>query len=826
MRITSDGNVGIGTASPEARLHLKNGDNGGAAAISTYDIMAIENNEVGYFNFMTPDTKRAGFIFSDSSRARGGFIYTHGDTQFGTNTEDSLVFLTNGFSSPKMIIDSSGNVGIGTTTPGEALDVVGNINATGDICLDDGTCLGDVASGSSDNQTLQQVTNYGTTTTDAITIDSDGDGTTTVGGDLQVNGDLNVANGKAYQYNGYDIMKLGNGEKSILVGTDAGSTAARMQAFGYHAGSGSTAYAATFIGEEAGVSSSGTAPIAIGLQAGYQNTGTYTIAIGPEAGKSNSGGFGSFIGNNAGKNNIGEAVSGFGSYAAHGNEGDLVTVFGDRAGYENEGQNVSTLGSDAGRYNTGHNLVAMGVDAGQSNSGDNVVAIGFGAGNGNTLNNQFIVKQGNVNSVPLIQGDFASGDVNISGDLCANGNCLSAAVAGTSQWTTGGSGIYYGGNVGIGTDSPGAKLDVNGTLRLSADSSLEWGWGKTAIVGNNNDEIKFLYDDQNSEAMRIDGGNVGINKTNPSHALTIGGGNLAVENGNIYLSSGQDIHFDYGVTNDYAISKEGDNLRFKSGGDFNFESNGSFTGTLTIANGTDSTHAVTKAQLDAVEAGVSGNLSGYMRNDGDTASGNYTFDSGTLFIDSTNNNIGMGTTEPQTNVRLDIRSGFVDNSYGLTSYAYNGNNGKAIVGVGYATTGTGGSYGVVGSSFGARATGTNIGGYFTASGAANNYALITGTGNVGIGTSTPTQKLQVNGSMTFMTGAAINEFSLDGTLAGNSTTAVPTESAVKTYVDSAVGTGVSSGISGTTNYLAKFNSSNSVTTSSVIDDDDGVRIGL
>lgn len=42
-------------------------------------------------------------------------------------------------------------------------------------------------------------------------------------------------------------------------------------------------------------------------------------------------------------------------------------------------------------------------------------------------------------------------------------------------------------------------------------------------------------------------------------------------------------------------------------------------------------------------------------------------------------------------------------------------------------------------------------------------------------------------SLELPTGATINEFSTDGTLAGDSDTAVPTESAVKTYVDAAVG---------------------------------------
>jgi hypothetical protein len=57
------------------------------------------------------------------------------------------------------------------------------------------------------------------------------------------------------------------------------------------------------------------------------------------------------------------------------------------------------------------------------------------------------------------------------------------------------------------------------------------------------------------------------------------------------------------------------------------------------------------------------------------------------------------------------------------------------------------------------------------------------TGNVGIGTVQPTAKLEVNGSFKLIHGAKINEISTDGTLSDNSNNAVPTEQAVKTYVD-------------------------------------------
>jgi len=56
-------------------------------------------------------------------------------------------------------------------------------------------------------------------------------------------------------------------------------------------------------------------------------------------------------------------------------------------------------------------------------------------------------------------------------------------------------------------------------------------------------------------------------------------------------------------------------------------------------------------------------------------------------------------------------------------------------------------------------------------------------GDVGIGTTSPTATLDVDGDMILQNGTDINEFSIDGTMAGNSDDAVPTEQAVKEYVD-------------------------------------------
>jgi len=65
-----------------------------------------------------------------------------------------------------------------------------------------------------------------------------------------------------------------------------------------------------------------------------------------------------------------------------------------------------------------------------------------------------------------------------------------------------------------------------------------------------------------------------------------------------------------------------------------------------------------------------------------------------------------------------------------------------------------------------------------------NLLFIDGSADrVGIGTSSPGAVLDVTGDLILLSGTTVNEFSIDGTLAGDSDDAVPTEQAVKTYVD-------------------------------------------
>ena len=73
----------------------------------------------------------------------------------------------------------------------------------------------------------------------------------------------------------------------------------------------------------------------------------------------------------------------------------------------------------------------------------------------------------------------------------------------------------------------------------------------------------------------------------------------------------------------------------------------------------------------------------------------------------------------------------------------------------------------------------------------------------------------IEGKLTLKYGTGVSEFSTDGTLAGNSDTVVPTEKAVKLYVDNTALTGVSGSVSlltGDTTAFIIFDSPESGTT--------------
>jgi hypothetical protein len=116
MRIDSSGKVGINTSSPGSELHVVADDV--SQSWSAYDgtVLTIENNDTDGCILQTVGRNTATneiWFGDDDSRNIGRIRYEHSD--------DGLEFWTN--NAERMRIDSSGNVGIGTSSPTYPLQV-------------------------------------------------------------------------------------------------------------------------------------------------------------------------------------------------------------------------------------------------------------------------------------------------------------------------------------------------------------------------------------------------------------------------------------------------------------------------------------------------------------------------------------------------------------------------------------------------------------------------------------------------------------------------------------------------------------------------------
>ena len=124
------GDVGIGTASPGAKLHMYTGSL--AANTGVTDILRLELNRSDHG--ATPSGPAILFKDQDSNNSTNEArikMMTVNDTDFGDNDEaaSNLIFETTngGSASDKMIVTGRGDIGIGTVNPTAKLDVEGNI---------------------------------------------------------------------------------------------------------------------------------------------------------------------------------------------------------------------------------------------------------------------------------------------------------------------------------------------------------------------------------------------------------------------------------------------------------------------------------------------------------------------------------------------------------------------------------------------------------------------------------------------------------------------------------------------------------------------------
>ena len=119
MYLSGSGNFGIGTTSPSYKLHVADSAFPGVGIFRDVDVVSVgpagQSIEIG---------ARSGSNFIPAASIIGGLDLPGltGNLTFQTRTGNALT--------TKMFISSSGNVGIGTTSPSTALHVVGAVSAS------------------------------------------------------------------------------------------------------------------------------------------------------------------------------------------------------------------------------------------------------------------------------------------------------------------------------------------------------------------------------------------------------------------------------------------------------------------------------------------------------------------------------------------------------------------------------------------------------------------------------------------------------------------------------------------------------------------------
>jgi len=288
-----------------------------------------------------------------------------------------------------------------------------------------------------------------------------------------------------------------------------------------------------------------------------------------------------------------------------------------------------------------------------------------------------------------------------------------------NYWTKDGSDLFYsGGNVGIGTGSPTRLLTVGSTSTASSFMNIVSNGFSTIAFGDAADDnrAQIIYSHTldklsfqtgggsaigvGKDRLLIDvAGNVGIGTTSPASILHVNGS--AIINGTLNMDSNKII---------------------------------------SLANGTVSTDAVTLGQLQQVNNTVSGDYVPYTGSSANVVLGGYDFSVNTsdLFVDVSAGRVGIGTASPDNMLEIVGPGGSID-VLKLTK-------GTGTSGIKFVFN-EAGSYPSYIQTYEAADAGYMRIGVNSGSASTREVMRLMGSGNVGIGTTSPNAKLEVTGDV-------------------------------------------------------------------------------
>jgi hypothetical protein len=547
--INSSGNVGIGTASPGKKLTVSNGSSGFTGSYNGRTASVFEGSDSAgtTISIMSPDTGYSGIFFgNNTSETYGQLAFDH--------TSNSFKFL-NGGGSERMRITSAGNVGIGTTTTNYKLEV--NNTSAGNLT------------------TALTLNNGSSTTNTAVALRLQTDPTSTVNSYSEIRSTRTnspAAGGVAMRF---------------LVTNSTTGAASEIMRLSY-AGLGiGTAGTTTITDTRRGAFADGTAAAPAYSFSDDTNNGMYRITT-DTLGFSTAGSEKLRI-SSAG--NVGIGTTGPTRVLTISKLDTTGGVTSSQTSVIRLNNPTSAIGAYTGiqfGYNSNapdsqvHASIGTIQDSTSSTWGGRLAfATKANTSNGVLTEYMSILTGGNVGigtTSPVFKLDVHNSGSGIRhyGDstnqletFCFGGYQTIIATNGsvTNEFGYAAGNFYVqtadtekfritsSGNVGIGTDSPSEKLDVNGNLIVSGNFNNLYVGGKTnsnvdgirmLCAGDDSyidcrggSGLNFRLDDTTGDTQRIkfhSGGNVSIGNTNNTYKLDVQGtGNFA---GNLQISTG------------------------------------------------------------------------------------------------------------------------------------------------------------------------------------------------------------------------------------------------------------------------------------------------